>query len=860
MARALSKGGISRPRLEREAFATSRLLEFCSERELVNQTGHGVHEWPLVTLKELVDNALDATEEAEAEPQLVISVGEGRIVVVDNGPGIDSAVVRGILDYGVRVSSREAYVAPTRGAQGNALKSILAMPFALSGERAETIIEAKGIAHRITFAVDHLRQEPRLDHAERSSDVKIGTKITAEWPLSARSQPEAVKERFLQIADGFGWVNPHLSLKINWEGEVTEFRASAPGWDKWRPSDPAPAHWYNLDRLARLMAAQITRDQDLGRVRTVREVVSTFRGLTATAKQKAVLADVGASGLTLPEFFGASEMDRTRISALLSAMQRHSRAVPAKNLGVIGQDHLRARFVAAGAAEASFRYDRQFVTVGDVPHVIECAFGFCPGSARRQIVAGVNWSPGINNPFRVLGPDGQSLDGLLEEQRVGGPDEPVTIVIHMASPCVDYTDRGKSSLAIGAAGMVAVAEAIIAGAESVTKEWARQRKAEERDSSARMRRIDRLIRARQVSIKDVAYEVMERAYLKASANGTMPATARQVMYAARPTIQQRTGRQLDDQYFTQTLLPDYMREQEVSWNVVFDDRGHFFEPHTDRSVGLGTLAVGDYLDRIGAPDFQNAGLAASSVVTCGPDGRFGAVLFIEKEGFLPLLDHVELAQRYDLAIMSTKGVSNTAARRLVDEMCGRYEVPLLVLHDLDKAGFSIIGTLRQSNRRYEFRNAIEVIDLGLRLDDIDGLESESAFDRGSVSAISANLVANGATDEEVEFLLERRVELNAMSSDQLVAFIERKLAEHGIGKVVPADVRLAEAFKLAVRHRRIEALIREVMCRELETPVEVPPDLAARVRVHLAQHPAASWDTAVVALSAAEADPTRETR
>jgi hypothetical protein len=221
-------------------------------------------------------------------------------------------------------------------------------------------------------------------------------------------------------------------------------------------------------------------------------------------------------------------------------IQRHSRAVPAKNLGVIGQDHLRARFVAAGAAEASFRYDRQFVTVG--------------------------------------------------------ADEPVTIVIHMASPCVDYTDRGKSSLAIGAAGMVAVAEAIIAGAESVTKEWARQRKAEERDSSE----------------------------------------ARQVMYAARPTIQQRTGRQLDDQYFTQTLLPDYMREQEVSWNVVFDDRGHFFEPHTDRSVGLGTLAVGDYLDRIGAPDFQNAGLAASSVVTCGPDGRFGAVLFIEKEGFLPL--------------------------------------------------------------------------------------------------------------------------------------------------------------------------------------------------------------------------------
>src|SRR5262245_3364511 len=34
---------------------------------------------------------------------------------------------------------------------------------------------------------------------------------------------------------------------------------------------------------------------------------------------------------------------------------------------------------------------------------------------------------------------------------------------------------------------------------------------------------------------------------------------------------------------------------------------------------------------------------------------------------------------------------------------------------------------------------------------------------------------HGATEEEVDFLLDRRVELNALASDQLVAFIERKL-------------------------------------------------------------------------------------
>jgi hypothetical protein len=73
---------------------------------------------------------------------------------------------------------------------------------------------------------------------------------------------------------------------------------------------------------------------------------------------------------------------------------------------------------------------------------------------------------------------------------------------------------------------------------------------------------------------------MPAAYAKASANGTLPAHARQIMYAARGEIQQRTGRTLDDQYFCQVLLPDYITEHgdAQSWNVVFDARGHFAEP------------------------------------------------------------------------------------------------------------------------------------------------------------------------------------------------------------------------------------------------------------------------------------------
>ena len=60
----------SEPRLDRTTFTTSRLLDFCSEKELTAQTGHDVDDWPLVIVKELVDNALDACEEAGIAPEI----------------------------------------------------------------------------------------------------------------------------------------------------------------------------------------------------------------------------------------------------------------------------------------------------------------------------------------------------------------------------------------------------------------------------------------------------------------------------------------------------------------------------------------------------------------------------------------------------------------------------------------------------------------------------------------------------------------------------------------------------------------------------------------------------------------------
>ena len=138
-----------------------------------------------MVLKELVDNALDACEEAGIAPEIAVRVDEKGITITDNGPGLPPEVVQGVLDFSVRVSSREAYVAPDRGAQGNALMTITAMPFVLDGRAGRVEIAARGVRHEIAFSVDPIRQHPVIQHERHDGIVKSGTSITVHWPHSA---------------------------------------------------------------------------------------------------------------------------------------------------------------------------------------------------------------------------------------------------------------------------------------------------------------------------------------------------------------------------------------------------------------------------------------------------------------------------------------------------------------------------------------------------------------------------------------------------------------------------------------------------------------------------------------------------
>jgi DNA topoisomerase VI subunit B len=443
---------VSKSVLPRTTFATSRLLEFSSRKELVAQT-HPVEDWPLVVLKELVDNALDNCEESGVQPFVAVEVRDGKnaaIVITDNGSGIPAATVKRLLDFTVRVSSREAYVAPDRGAQGNALKTLLAMPYVLDGKAGRVTIEARGVAHRIIFRTDPIRQKPVIEHDTAPSDVKTGTRVTVHWPESACSNLVAARSRFLQIADEFSWLNPHLNLCLTWNGEhqpVDIVEHQADHWDKWKPSEPTSPHWYTPERLERLIGAYIGHDRDRKRDRPVREFVASFRGLSGSAKQAVVLDATGMARAPLSSLCREDGFDRREVMKLLDAMKAQSKPVKPALLGIIGKDHLARQFKAAGAHPDSFDYRRTLGVTDDLPWVAEVAFGFCAKAKARRFVVGVNWSVGISNPFREIGRYGEGLETVLARQRATR-EEPVIVFVHLAIPRPEYRDRGKSAIVV----------------------------------------------------------------------------------------------------------------------------------------------------------------------------------------------------------------------------------------------------------------------------------------------------------------------------------------------------------------------------------------------------------------------------
>ena len=113
---------------------------------------------------------------------------------------------------------------------------------------------------------------------------------------------------------------------------------------------------------------------------------------------------------------------------------------------MIGREHIERNFERLGIRPASFDYKR-VESLGDdgLPQVTEVAFAArYEESQHRDLTTGVNWSAAWVNPFRTLG-SGYGLETVLSERRFG-INEPIILLIHVAHPRVQYSDRRKSSV------------------------------------------------------------------------------------------------------------------------------------------------------------------------------------------------------------------------------------------------------------------------------------------------------------------------------------------------------------------------------------------------------------------------------
>ena len=212
----------------------------------------------LVTaVKEAVDNALDATEEADVLPDIYVEIEElddyYRLVVEDNGPGITREQVPkifGKLLYGSRFGKREQ----NRGQQGIGISAAVLYSQKTSGKPAKITSKPRGgDARYFELIIDTDTNEPEIDvDRETTWERPHGTRIELEMEGNMRA-----RQQLHDYIEHTAVVNPHARIELREPGldEPLKFE---------RATDQLPAetaeikphpHGVELGTLKKMLAA-----------------------------------------------------------------------------------------------------------------------------------------------------------------------------------------------------------------------------------------------------------------------------------------------------------------------------------------------------------------------------------------------------------------------------------------------------------------------------------------------------------------------------------------------------------------------------------------------------------------------------
>jgi hypothetical protein len=406
-------------------------------------------------------------------------------------------------------------------------------------------------------------------------------------------------------------------------------------------------------------------------------------------------------------------------------------------------------------------------------------------------------------------------------------------VVHVICAATQFVDKGKVALVVSPGVAAAASKALDGATKTLRREDEQRRKDARKAQRAAQRARDAANRADQrLSIKDAVFAVLQDA--KAAAGAIVD--VRTLYYKVRPRIQRFTDAELNYDYFSQKLVPEYERTIRPLPGLYYEARGKLFHPHDGLVIPLGTREVEAYIP---------------------PMWQFDKVLYIEKEGLAAQLAPYEIGQRYDMAIIHGKGYAVKACRDLLARAEIR-DMQIFVLHDADINGYDIARTLGEATQRMPDHH-VDVIDLGLTAPQAVefGLETEM-FTRKK--ALPADLVLD---DVALQWFTGRQVapfshhyecmrcELNAFSADELAEFIETGLQSHGadVKLVPPSDVLAAHVQ--TVRDETLTELVAEKLAELVDVDAVVRqlladnPGLAevgeSDVRDRFGSYPTESW-------------------
>ncbi|PAV08984.1 DNA topoisomerase VI subunit B [Methanocorpusculum parvum] len=179
----------------------------------------------ITTIKEAIDNSLDACEEAQVLPDILVSVRRisndvFRVVVEDNGPGIVPEKMPSVfakLLYG----SRFHQVRQTRGQQGIGISAAVLYAQLTTGK--PTIVtsrtDAKNKAHTMSLVIKTETNEPEvLSHEEVDWILPHGTRVQLEFKSNI-----AARKKLIEYLKYTSIVNPHAKFRVEIDDESFTF-------------------------------------------------------------------------------------------------------------------------------------------------------------------------------------------------------------------------------------------------------------------------------------------------------------------------------------------------------------------------------------------------------------------------------------------------------------------------------------------------------------------------------------------------------------------------------------------------------------------------------------------------------------